>query len=470
MLRYGSVCSGIEAASVAWAPLGWRAQFLSEIEPFPRAVLAHRHPGVPLHGDFTTIGPNEYGPIDLLVGGTPCQSFSLAGLRGGMADARGNLALEYLRLADRLRPRWLVWENVPGVLSSRGGRDFGSFLAGLGELGYGYAYRVFDAQYFGLAQRRKRVFVIGHLGDWRCAAAVLFEPDSLRGHPAPRREAGSAFAGALTGSLGRRGGQPDGGDTPGQLIAKCLTAHGGPAGRMAFESETFITHTLRGEGFDASEDGTGRGTPLIPVSIALRENDEPARAQAYGIRSDATRDGEAKTPSADAKGRVRLRNPGLGIYHELAPTLDANAPHAVAFNCMRDTFATDNLSPTVPTGSARGQGAVAVAFQSSQSGVRVSETHATLDASNGSRRQNGVVQGWAVRRLTPRECERLQGFPDDYTLIPWRKGQAKDGPRYKAIGNSMAVPVMRWIGERIALVEKRSDLFVDEQAFAEMLA
>ena len=146
-MRYGSVCSGIEAASVAWEPLGWKASFLSEIDKFPRAVLAHHYPKVPLHGDFTTIQAGEYDPIDLLVGGTPCQSFSVAGLRGGLADDRGNLALEYLRLAQRLRPKWLVWENVPGVLSSAGGRDFGSILGGLVELGYGFAYRVLDAQF-----------------------------------------------------------------------------------------------------------------------------------------------------------------------------------------------------------------------------------------------------------------------------------------------------------------------------------
>ena len=185
---YGSVCSGIEAASVAWEPLGWKAAFFSEIEAFPRAVLAHRWPGVKCHGDFTTIREKQYDPVDLLVGGTPCQSFSVAGLRGGLADERGNLALEYLRLAGRLRPSWLLWENVPGVLSSNGGRDFGAFLGGLGQLGYGFAYRVLDAQYFGLAQRRKRVFVVGYLGDWRRAAAVLFEPTSLRRDTPPRQK------------------------------------------------------------------------------------------------------------------------------------------------------------------------------------------------------------------------------------------------------------------------------------------
>ena len=205
-MKYGSVCSGIEAATAAWHGLGWQPSFFSEIEAFPRAVLAHHYPDVPLHGDFTTIEADQYEPIDLLVGGTPCQSFSIAGLRGGLDDDRGNLALEFLRLADRTRARWVVWENVPGVLSSNGGRDFGSILGGLGELGYGWAYRVLDAQFFGVAQRRRRVFVVGHLGDWRRAAAVLFERHSLSGHPAPRRETGQGVAGTLKACAGKSGG------------------------------------------------------------------------------------------------------------------------------------------------------------------------------------------------------------------------------------------------------------------------
>jgi len=181
-LRYGSVCSGIEAATVAWHPLGWEPQWFSEIETFPSAVLAHHYPNVPNLGDMTKLYENETfkrSTIDLLVGGTPCQSFSVAGLRKGLADPRGNLALEYLRLADVKQPRWLVWENVPGILYGKCGGAFGSFLGALGKLGYGFAYRVLDAQYFGVPQRRRRVFVVGHLGDWRRAAEVLFERSTL---------------------------------------------------------------------------------------------------------------------------------------------------------------------------------------------------------------------------------------------------------------------------------------------------
>ena len=185
---FGSVCSGIEAASVAWNPLGWRAAWFSEIESFPCSVLAHHYPDTPNRGDMTRFEEWPDGPIDLLCGGTPCQSFSVAGLRKGLDDPRGNLMLTFGAVARKFRPRWLVWENVPGVLSSNGGRDFGAFLGMLGQLGYGFGYRVLDAQHFGVPQRRRRVFVVGCLGDWRSAAAVLFERHSLQGHLAPRRE------------------------------------------------------------------------------------------------------------------------------------------------------------------------------------------------------------------------------------------------------------------------------------------
>lgn len=193
-LRYGSVCSGIEAASVAWEPLGWTPAWFCEIDPFASALLAHRFPGVPNHGDFTQLldpaHPVHASPVDLLVGGTPCQDFSVAGLRAGVEGDRGSLTLDFCRLVGVLRPRWVVWENVPGVLSSDGGRAMGAFLGALAELGYGFAYRVLDAQYFGLAQRRKRVFVVGCAGAQSSrAGAVLLEPEGVRGDPPARRKA-----------------------------------------------------------------------------------------------------------------------------------------------------------------------------------------------------------------------------------------------------------------------------------------
>jgi len=178
---YGSVCSGIEAATVAWEPLGWRPAWFAEIAEFPSAVLKHHYPLVPNLGDMTKIYEKAEikAEIGLLVGGTPCQSFSLAGKRGGMDDPRGDLAIEFLRIARTTKPRWIVWENVPGVLSSQGGNDFRNFIEEIQKLGYGFAYRILDAQGFGVPQRRRRVILVGYFGDWRPAVAVLFESSML---------------------------------------------------------------------------------------------------------------------------------------------------------------------------------------------------------------------------------------------------------------------------------------------------
>jgi DNA (cytosine-5)-methyltransferase 1 len=446
-LRYGSVCSGIEAASVAWHPLGWRASFLSEIEPFPRAVLKHHFPETPLHGDFTSIQAGEYEPIDLLVGGTPCQSFSVAGLRGGLDDDRGNLALEYLRLADRLRPRWLVWENVPGVLSSAGGRDFGAILGGMVELGYGFAYRVLDAQFFGVAQRRRRVFVVGHLGDWRRAAAVLFERHSLSGHPAPRRDEGEGLTPFLAhGAVGSNGA---GIGAPGD---PALTIDAG--GAMAIQAGALRTNPASGQ------DGIG-----VQADVAYTLE---ARAEVQAVSFNWQAAGKQTT---------------LGQSVEQANTLGANTTQAIAF-ALRGR--SGGAMPEVGDGNVGALRAASggssrdyVAIPINTNALR-GDTHAktpSKDAAGVSRlRDPGLGVGAAgdpadtlqaagpgavgyasvVRRLTPRECERLQGFPDDYTLIPWRNGMAPDGPRYKALGNSMAVPVMAWIGRRIAAVDSLS--------------
>jgi DNA (cytosine-5)-methyltransferase 1 len=203
-MRYLSVCSGIEAATVAWKHLGWKPVGFAEIDPFPSSVLAYHYPKVTNYGDFRDIP--IVGAVDLVCGGTPCQDFSVAGKRAGLAGERGNLTLEFIRLVARVRPAWVVWENVPGVLSIDGGRAFGAFLWELAELGYGWAYRILDAQYFGVPQRRRRVFVVGHLGAWQPAAAVLFEPESMRGDSAPRREARERVAGSLAARTSGGGG------------------------------------------------------------------------------------------------------------------------------------------------------------------------------------------------------------------------------------------------------------------------
>ncbi len=443
-MRFGSVCSGIEAASVAWHPLGWRASFVSEIERFPCELLRQRWPDTPLHGDFTTIEADQYAAIDLLVGGTPCQDFSVAGLRAGMAGDRGNLTLQFLTLAGRLRPQWVVWENVPGVLSSNGGRDFGSFLGGLGELGYGWAYRTLDAQYFGVPQRRRRVFVVGYFGDWRRAAAVLFERHCLQGHSSPRRQAREGIAPTIS-------ARPTGGGG----LGTDFDCDGG-----------LITHSLRADGFDASEDGTGRGTPIIPILEAGARTGKSTDDIRAGIGI-----GDAGDPMFTLQGgkqhaiAFQTRGSNLDVG-DISGTIGSNAdrasgsaPMALAFSGKDHGADAGELAPTLRamghSGShANAGGQIAVALRGREGGAtaELSDLPSALRAGGGGGDKAHVLTG-TVRRLTPRECERLQGFEDDYTLIQYRGKPAADGPRYKALGNSMAVPVMRWIGQRIERVQ-----------------
>ena len=497
-MRYLSVCSGIEAVSVAWHPLGWQPAMFAEIDPFCCWLLRSRYRASrPIYmpsphdaptrkeakrraaairnvialpadghvinaGDFTRIGAHDVGTIDLLAGGTPCQSFSIAGKRAGLDDPRGNLTIEFARLAGRLRPLWVVWENVPGVLSIDDGRTFGAFLGMLVELGYGIAYRILDAQHFGVPQRRRRVFVVGCAGDWRAAAAVLLERHGLSGYPPPRREAGKNIAPTLS-ARAHGGGGPgsyfdiDDGLIPStETISRCLNAGG--MGRQDYESETLIAHSLSAEGFDASEDGTGRGVPMIPIAIYT-----------------------AHTQSNDS-----------GFSDGIAHSLERGTTQAVAFSAKDYGADVSDVAPTLrgmghDASHANGGGQVAIAFAQNQSGDVLSgevmqslgtnanatgrnaanvavawtgELNASTDivgtmqrGGEGGRADGVMTPQMAVRRLTPRECERLQGFPDDYTLVGYRGKLAADGPRYKALGNSMAVPVMRWLGQRIAAVD-----------------
>lgn len=399
---------------MAWEPLGWRAAAFAEIAPFPSAVLAHRWPQVPNLGDFTAISAetvHALGPVSVCIAGTPCQPFSIAGLRQGLDDPRGNLALAFLRIVDLARPRWVVWENVPGVLSSNRGRDFGTFLGALAKLGYGFAYRVLDAQYFGVAQRRRRVFVVGCLGDWRSAAAVLFERDCLSGNPAPRRQAGARVAGTLEVRAGSGGFDPGAhGAAAGHLVAAglapTLAASGEGAARTGnarTESDFLIAHTLRAGGFDASEDGTGRGTPLVATASNWQSGGD-CRIKPTAERTDALHANQ--TPA---------------VYHSTVKTTghqgDTVVPCSSVWPCL----------PAQTANNGGGGGAIL---------HRLSEM--------------------AVRRITPVEAERLQGFPDGYTAVSYCGRPATacpDGPRYHALGNSMAVTVIQWIGKRIDLAD-----------------
>jgi DNA (cytosine-5)-methyltransferase 1 len=486
-MRYASICAGIEAASVAWEPLGWRPVLLSEIEGFPRAVLEHRQRavdtrrpgaarlGVPLWGDFTALRPRHLRRLgiefpDLLVGGTPCQAFSVAGLRGSLGDDRGNLTLAYVRLIHAADPRWAVWENVPGVLSTDD-NAFGCFLAGLVGAdaalpppGGGRwpdagmvagprrtaAWRVLDAQYFRLAQRRRRVFVVsGRARDGINPGAVLFEPEGVRRREPPRRAPGAAVAGTLEARAAHGGHDPGahgaaaghlqvafgGNNTVGPIeVAAALSAHGGPHGRMDFESETFVAgvaNTLRADGFDASEDGSGR-TTLVPVAYRIAGDDA---AYEEGDSAAPLTTGTDQNANVVAMG-IALRGRDGGAAIECGDDL----AHAL----RSSQGGGDKPFALIASGAAD---PVAAAIRALEA-----DPKADLDAIVAALAAAGV--SLHVRRLLPVECERLQGFPDGYTDIPWcGRGHSPDGPRYKALGNSMAVPAMRWLGQRIEAVE-----------------
>lgn len=408
-MRYASVCDGIGAAHVAWQPLGWECAWTSEIEPFPAAVVDH-HWKLKNVGDITKLTEEQLhheGPISLLVGGTPCQSFSVAGLRKGLEDPRGNLALRFTQLVGVLLPTWVVWENVPGVLSSGGGRDFGTFLGALAELRYGFAYRILDAQWFGVAQRRRRVFVVAHARDWRRAAAVLFERESVFGNPPSRGKAWEGVARSNAASLTSSGrGVWRGGDQANSEHccdhAGTLNCDKGQQGGILFEPQAIYSNESRCENIPPA----GLSPPLKIGSSS--GGNPPAVAFTKSKRAQSVTDDETWVPG------------------HVSPTMSC-------FN-QGDTRAT-----------------TVVAFKESQSGCRAGSVH-----SDTSHQGIGVMMPMSVRRLTPMECERLQGFPDRYTLVTYRGKPAADGPRYKALGNSMAVPVMRWIGERIASLDSVS--------------
>ena len=425
---FGSVCSGIEAASCAWYPLGWEAAFVSEIEPFPCSVLKQHYPDVPNWGDMTKFKEWPDADVNVLVGGTPCQSFSVAGLRKGLDDPRGNLMLTYLAIADQYRPEWVVWENVPGVLSSNGGRDFASFLRGLAELGYGFAYRILDAQYFGVAQRRRRVFVVGHIRNWQRAAAVLFERHSLQGHPAPRREKGQKATASLRACPPASGGQgTDAEHTVMMLkdVAPCLDA-------MMDKKWGSNQWVDSGQFVFCASDGQKNASIQDNLAPTLTKQDE----QPYIVGTIGARTGLSIGAQDAANGHMIPTNGG---------------GFDVAYSLRGDGFDASK------DGTGRGTPLVATAFDLAQITSKANRTRveeglpaSTLNAAG----QMHTASSMQVRRLTPRECERLQGFPDDYTLVQHRNKPAADGPRYKALGNSMAVPVMAWIGRRIAMVEQ----------------
>jgi DNA (cytosine-5)-methyltransferase 1 len=462
-MRYLSVCSGIEAASVAWHHLGWEPVGFSEIEPFPAAVLAHRFPNIPNYGDMTKHEqwPIERGAIDLLVGGTPCQSFSVAGLRQGLADPRGNLMLTYLAIADRLRPRWLVWENVPGVLSSNGGRDFGTFLGALGQLGYGWAYRVLDAQYVrvgrwprAVPQRRRRVFVVGCLGDWTAAGEVLALAEGLQRHIEARRAKGKGVATDAEGGVGA-GCWWDGGQVSETLNqSKC---GGGGVSLMPDKGNFGAVLQPTAYRWQNDRDGLQQDDAVAALRASqgasgFHEMNHPVIAQPVAFTQNCR---EEVRDLGDASSALT----GQGTHQQ------TYIAQPVPYDLFQITAPVNrqNRAPGDPCHTLAKDNAAhaAVAFHPTQTPISSTDgsTHCMGTGSSRGDATIAVAQAMTVRRLRPRECERLQGFPDDWTMIPYRgkpAEQCPDGPRYKALGNSMACNCMAWIGERIAAYEAQN--------------
>ena len=504
-MKYISVCSGIEAATVAWHHLGWEPAWFSEIEPFPCSVLKHHYPNVPNLGDMTKWSEWPDETIDVLVGGTPCQSFSVAGKRGGMDDHRGQLALSFSAIAKCYKPRWIVWENVPGVLSSGGGRDFGAFLGSLAELGYGCAYRVLDAQHFGVAQRRRRVFVVGHLGDWRRAAAVLFERKGLCRDSAKGGKARKGIARTIAPSLVSSGrGVERIGESRGQDPVVVCMAHG--QGGAEIRENSSPTLTCNHEAPIIA--GVQRSTPAWVEC--------PEECGDYWCNIHEQHTGDCDCPPIDewvtdpygmqiegpaANQPIVLMDQGGSVMNTLTDgtvgtlrrEMHGHEPCVLAFaqNQLGEVRAGEVFNTINTNSNASGRNTPMVAFPANMSatqrasaegvacnlqarnptavaisaetfGLTTEQTPKfasnlaltlTKQSPTGGGQPQAVVSALQVRRLTPIECERLQGFPDNYTNVPHRGKPAADGPRYKALGNSMAVPCMRWIGERIRMVE-----------------
>lgn len=601
-MKYASVCSGVEAASLAWGCLGWEPAWFSEIEPFPCAVLKERFPHVPNLGDMTKIkvenlknGDQRFtdgngavvdvpGGVDLLVGGTPCQGFSVAGKQGGLQDDRSVLCLTFCQLLADMQPRWFVWENVPGVFSTGGGEDFKAFLRKVNEVGYCCGWRVLDAQYTrvdgfprAIPQRRRRVFVIGHLGDeWQYPAEVLFEPTSMPWNTPPRRIKGKGFAGNAEGCVGDASRINPCGEINSTGNDKNIrdsntregtsqTSGKSPSNNRPFDGYKGESTEFRSSQFGEFVRDTVAGTIKLnsasagnsSITLVAAGNDQavfttamsigngqvnelindPELAQTLNCMHDqqavlclndqggsvmqVERDGNAGTLRANTHGNEQIvcvhgsQDPCCNSDHANSVQLNNGLENVVCYenhaNDSRitesndvsplissragtggnnlplvqecfvktskpkfkgdcETYVDTGVAPTVncfDQGEKRANELVCESIDSVENIIGMDGYNSTLtgDVSSTigvnagmSTGRNGVVTHATVRRLLPVECERLMGFPDNWTRIPWKgklEEDCPDSPRYKACGNSMCVNVMRWIGMRIERVERR---------------
>ena len=523
-VKYVSIFSGIEAATVAWHPLGWEPLAFSEIDPFPSTVLQHHYPDIPNLGDITKIDWRPYvGAADIVVGGSPCQSFSVAGKREGLAGASG-LMFEYIRAVRELRPRWFVWENVPGAFTSERGEAYRQLLSEMDALGYGLAWRVLDAQFFGVAQRRERVFLVGSLGTMRCAE-VLFERESLSwDHQSSRqkRQALTEEAQERVGEADHDSGCLNPGETQSRRVYPASGVYPTLSTREKSGQNQESVFTQFGDDVAGTLTSRYDSSPCVDrgANVVVDERDKVFLCQTAQTGSNGklvkqddvmnTLDRTNSTAVAALDFKVKpvafLYNQGakarsLGIS-EISPTLKTDHNPVVAFAsnqhdevrelevagalaaqpgikqqtyiCRADgqtnAMTSVNLAPTLTSHAKKDPPLIYPAEDEPVTlqihggkpggGKGALIQRATLSTHNIQTPITGghEKRGLTVRRLTPRECERLQGFPDDYTDIPYRnKEHAPDGARYKALGNSMAVPVMRWIGERIRMVEEAAE-------------
>ena len=446
-MNYATVASGIDAPAVAWNPMGWNQLWSSENAKFPCALLAHHYPDIPNLGDMNYIHEREdFKRPDLIMAGTPCQSFSIAGFRKGLADPRGNLTLVFLSIVDRLRTTWVVWENVNGVRNANSGRDFGAILGALGQLGYGWAYRVLDAQYFGVPQRRRRIFVVGYLGDWRRAAAVLFERHCLSGDFKPSKKArAKAATGSVSRSVGRVGGEDDPGaqkETPLIVNARqdpILSEVAQPLDQKG--NSQAVAYQVHSQNSNAML-GDGDALAAFETDISRALDTTPGFTASQGgivvgsLQSGPKGHGHSMTTDQAARaGHLIAYGGGQSESIKVAPSLLSRGNR---YDFDTDTFAVN-------------------AFRAAgQENFVPGEMAPPICSTDGGGAGPPTIQlGATVRRLLPIECERLMGLPDNYTYIPYgRKGKmVKDCPRYKALGNSIVREQLIWLGQRIEAVE-----------------